>query len=588
MADAGVTGVAAKLGELAAAEATALLRVDSEIRSLRRKLAYLQALVRGADRARRGRANELLLLWLRETREVAFEVEDAVDEFHLRVEAFHLSVKGRRGWWHGAAFNLLQGLATQIAVRHGLSHQIVKINERIDELNQNKETYAIESFPSETWNSSSVETDPEWYEDGYIVDSRQSEFTSLKDQIINKEKNVSHRAVISILGECGIGKKTLARKLYNDPDIMRHFEVHAYLGIRNSNLEELPSSICKLDNLQTLDLRRTNVRRVGDEFWEIETLRHVLAEKIMLPNCTVSLNNLMTLDGVEPANPWHEEICPLNYMIGLRSLSLSSISETHTKALSAALKKMEFLVNLKLSGEVLPSTIFTDSSMRRLQVLILHGKLEDPHASLSDRYIMPNLTMLHLHKSELSQLFVDKLAVLPCIAEMELLYGSYSGTKLVFPERGFQSLRKLKLKNLCTLEELVVEPGAMTMLSTLAMYDCSILKVVNGLNTLEHLQELAVYNMEMIVATIKHEDKKLFDKIKCLTTPMSPTKVDREVPVGSWVRNLGRPAPALRVSGAPESLSDDLESSGCVERKATDDIEVHYSSGGAWVRLAQV
>jgi disease resistance protein RPM1 len=117
MADAGVTGVVAKLGELAASEATALLRVDIEIRALRRKLAYLQALVRGADRQRRGRATELLLLWLRETREVAFEVEDAVDEFHLRVETVHLRAKRRgRGWWgwHFAAVDLVQGLATQV------------------------------------------------------------------------------------------------------------------------------------------------------------------------------------------------------------------------------------------------------------------------------------------------------------------------------------------------------------------------------------------------------------------------------------------------------------------------------------------
>ncbi|XP_037466189.1 probable disease resistance RPP8-like protein 4 isoform X1 [Triticum dicoccoides] len=1000
MADAGVTGVAAKLGELAAAEATALLRVDAEIRSLRRKLAYLQALVRGADRARRGRANELLLLWLRETREVAFEVEDAVDEFHLRVEAFHLSAKGRRGWWHGAAFNLVQGLATQVVVRHGLSNQIVKINERIDELNQNKETYAIESFPSETWNSSSIETDPEWYEDGYVEDSRQSEFTTLKDQIIDKEKIVCHRAVTSILGECGIGKKTLARKLYNDPDIMRNFEVHAwvclpphirftdyvetmykqvssevpeapekvgkaslatgdgetiskerklrelmqnrrylvvldglveisdwnslldvlpdenncsrillttrlsvkeinhmdpriaplelgcletihgqqlfcrrvfgakkppeiykckayydkvhnistglplaiivlagvlrskvipaewdevleqletngqpkplgriwslafddlphhlkscflyfasmseniivypdrlvrlwiaegfvvpkkgktleevgfdylkdlvsrglvqvmdkdaggriklvaihnllhafleseardsgfleihhqanvlnpnavrrlavhnyvdsfvnipnefpklrsllcdfaedqrsstiyespqphtpwgsfaemclracgssdraglktihglhflqgsrflrvidlnglkiqklpneigsiihlrYLGIRNSNLEELPSSISKLDNLQTLDVRRTNVRRVVDEFWEIEALRHVLAEKILLPDCRVSLNNLMTLDGAEPSHPWHDQICPLNYMLCLRSLSLSGISETHTKALSAALRKMEFLVNLNLYGEVLPSTMFTDSSMRRLQVLVLHGRLEDLDASQSDRYVMPNLTMLHLHRSELSQPFVDKLAVLPCIAEMELSYCSFSGATLVFSERGFQSLRKLKLINLCALEELVVEPGAVPMLSVLAMHDCSRLKVLTGLNDLEHLQELALYNMDVLVDTLKLADEKLCDQIKCLTTP---TKVDRGVLAGSWLRKLGIPAMTSSVGAAPELPCGDLERTGSVGRKATDDIEVHYSSGGAWTRLAQV
>ena len=108
----------AKLGELAAAEATALLRVDAEIRALRRKLAYLQALVRGADRQRRGRASELLLLWLRETREVAFEVEDAVDEFHLRVETYHLRAKWRRRrrwfWWQRDAVSIVQSLATQV------------------------------------------------------------------------------------------------------------------------------------------------------------------------------------------------------------------------------------------------------------------------------------------------------------------------------------------------------------------------------------------------------------------------------------------------------------------------------------------
>jgi disease resistance protein RPM1 len=78
MADAGVMGVLAKLGELTEEEATTLLRVDAEIRALRQKLAYLQALVRGADRQRRGRASELLLLWLRETREVAFAGGSAI------------------------------------------------------------------------------------------------------------------------------------------------------------------------------------------------------------------------------------------------------------------------------------------------------------------------------------------------------------------------------------------------------------------------------------------------------------------------------------------------------------------------------
>jgi hypothetical protein len=95
-----------------------------------------------------------------------------------------------------------------------------------------------------------------------------------------------------------------------------------------------------------LDVRKTNVGIVADEFWEIEALRHVLAAKMLLPMCRVPLNNLMVLSGVVPSDSWNEKVCPLEYMICLRSLSLSGIPELRSKAVWAALKKLEFLVYL--------------------------------------------------------------------------------------------------------------------------------------------------------------------------------------------------------------------------------------------------
>ncbi|GJN34745.1 hypothetical protein PR202_gb23437 [Eleusine coracana subsp. coracana] len=355
-----------------------------------------------------------------------------------------------------------------------------------------------------------------------------------------------------------------------------------YLGIRNSNLEGLPSSISNLDNLQTLDVRRTNVGNIANEFWEIEALRHVLAEKMLLPRCSVPLNNLMTLSGMVPSESWDEKVCPLDFMICLRSLSLSGISELHSKAVSEALKKLEFLVYLNLSGIVLPSNMFSEPSMRRLQVLILHGKLEGlGELLLSDRYMLPNLNTLHLNKSELSQLFIDKLARLPCLAEMELLGNSYNETTLLFPERGFQSLKNLKLRNLYSLQELVIGKGAMPMVSILNLHGCDNLRILNGLNALEHLQEVVLYNMEEIADTIKQADMKLFCKIKCLTTPTMATA--REVTVGSWVRMLDRRGHKQFVAVTSESSCCDMEGAGSVPEKATDDIQIHYSSG-AWIR----
>lgn len=120
----------------------------------------------------------------------------------------------------------------------------------------------------------------------------------------------------------------------------------------------------------------------------------------------------------------------------------------------------------------------------------------------------------------------------------------------------------------------------MPIVSILALYGCDNLRTLNGLNALEHLQELVLYNMEEIVDTIKQGDKKLFSKIKSLTTPRMVT--DR-VTVGSWVRMLHRRDRKQFVAVPSESSCCDMEGAGSVPEKATDGIQIDYSSG-AWIR----
>jgi hypothetical protein len=96
----------------------------------------------------------------------------------------------------------------------------------------------------------------------------------------------------------------------------------------------------------------------------------------------------------------------------------------------------------------------------------------------------------------------------------------------------------------------------MPMLSILAVHDCDSLKTFKALNGLEHLQEVAIYNMPEIVDNIKLQDEKLFSKIKCLTTPRMVT--DRGGFPGRFVRMLDRPDHVLRVAMASESRCSDM------------------------------
>jgi hypothetical protein len=81
MAETAISAVLSKLGDLAISEARILLQVGDDIVLLRDRLEWLQAFVRDADRRRRAGTDGLTRVWVCQTRNVAFDAEDALDDF---------------------------------------------------------------------------------------------------------------------------------------------------------------------------------------------------------------------------------------------------------------------------------------------------------------------------------------------------------------------------------------------------------------------------------------------------------------------------------------------------------------------------
>lgn len=86
MTEAVIGPLVGRLQELALSEARKLVTVDDNIRSLRDKLMWMQAFLRDAGPRRRVQNNELIRVYLQQTRDAVFDAEDAIDQYFLRVD----------------------------------------------------------------------------------------------------------------------------------------------------------------------------------------------------------------------------------------------------------------------------------------------------------------------------------------------------------------------------------------------------------------------------------------------------------------------------------------------------------------------
>uniref|UniRef100_A0A0D3GRB8 AAA+ ATPase domain-containing protein n=1 Tax=Oryza barthii TaxID=65489 RepID=A0A0D3GRB8_9ORYZ len=218
-----------------------------------------------------------------------------------------------------------------------------------------------------------------------------------------------------------------------------------YLGITSCSLENIPSSIGNLTSLQTLDVRETNVRKLPKAFWMIKTLRHVFGFILKLPKQTVNLKQLHTLDSIELEDFEQGLDNTLGEMIHLEGLVIWNISNGNVEALLSALRKLESLKTLNLQGNNITSSVFTTLFLRRLKFMVLDGELDFSSDQLNNGLALPNLTMLTLRETKVTQEFINKLAKLPSLVTLALCLGSYKDQELVFFSNKFRCLKKLKV-----------------------------------------------------------------------------------------------------------------------------------------------
>ncbi|XP_062078314.1 disease resistance protein RPM1-like isoform X3 [Humulus lupulus] len=233
MAENFLTPVIESLVHLLTNEVQSYKGVRRKVECLKRELEVIQCLLKDADaKSDRGELSDAVTSWVKQLREEADHTEDVIDEYRRHVAQ---STADKRGF-----VGFLSKVSHQIKAvksRYPIASQIRIINESLRRIKDEGLAYGLSQSlglqSSSRENMYMEEHDPRLGSLFIVENDEYVNVPSIQEELRRSlVEGASTRTVTSIVGQGGIGKTTLVKKVSDE--VKHNFDCHAWIDVSQS------------------------------------------------------------------------------------------------------------------------------------------------------------------------------------------------------------------------------------------------------------------------------------------------------------------------------------------------------------------
>ncbi|XP_019153994.1 PREDICTED: disease resistance protein RPM1-like isoform X1 [Ipomoea nil] len=269
-----------------------------------------------------------------------------------------------------------------------------------------------------------------------------------------------------------------------------------YLSLsRNRYLRHLPDSLERLHNLQTLDLRFTNLKFLPKCVSQLMQLRHLFGDSVTeqaADDIVFTCSQLRTLSGILINTIQARELVNLTQLTELDIVFKEG--EECWRAICDSVNKMTNLRSLFIRHEIINNGdgMVWEFGNFSPPLYLEKLRLENFQKLVKFTRTLNYLRSIYIEFCDVDLDFFNSLEKLPSL--LDLYIGSYSEEQLWCSDGSFPKLENLRIR--CgKLTKWEIGKGAMKCLKSLTMSACKYLEMLpEGLRELEYLKELRLFH----------------------------------------------------------------------------------------------